>query len=333
MEIRKVQVTGGSSYVITLPKEWIKENKIEKNHPLGIITQPEGSLLITSNTEGEKQTLQKVFNVDNINDSTYLFRLLIGAYIMGYTSIEVCSKNKLEAFVRDCVMEFTQTVIGPEIIEETNRSIIIKDLLNPAEMPFDNSIKRMHILVRTMHEDVILALNTKDLSLIDDVISRDKDVDRLQWLIARQSNIVMKDIVLSKKWNVSKEEATFYFMMSRIIERVGDHAVRIAKIVPTLIEKKVEGEVVNKIARASEVALGLFATSLAAWNSKDLVRSNKNIESVEELKELCEEINDTALQVKGIRTISISYIAESIMRTGEYSSDISELAINYLINK
>ena len=32
MEIRKVQVTGGSSYVITLPKEWIKENKIEKNH-------------------------------------------------------------------------------------------------------------------------------------------------------------------------------------------------------------------------------------------------------------------------------------------------------------
>ena len=29
----------------------------------------------------------------------------------------------------------------------------IRDLLNPVEMPFDKTIRRMHILVRTMHED------------------------------------------------------------------------------------------------------------------------------------------------------------------------------------
>ncbi|MGC1120731.1 MAG: AbrB/MazE/SpoVT family DNA-binding domain-containing protein [Candidatus Methanofastidiosia archaeon] len=52
MEIRKVQVAGGSSLVITLPKEWVNSLNIQKNDPLGLIVQPDGTLLITSRTTG-----------------------------------------------------------------------------------------------------------------------------------------------------------------------------------------------------------------------------------------------------------------------------------------
>ncbi|HNJ81641.1 MAG TPA: AbrB/MazE/SpoVT family DNA-binding domain-containing protein, partial [Methanoregulaceae archaeon] len=44
MEIRKVQITGGSSYVITLPKDWAEEQHIQKNDPLGLLAQPDGTL-------------------------------------------------------------------------------------------------------------------------------------------------------------------------------------------------------------------------------------------------------------------------------------------------
>jgi len=47
MEIRKVQLTGGSSYVITLPKDWVQNQKIKKNEPLGMIIQSDGTLLVT----------------------------------------------------------------------------------------------------------------------------------------------------------------------------------------------------------------------------------------------------------------------------------------------
>ena len=40
MDIRKVQVTGGSSYVITLPKDWAEAQQVKKNDPLGLIAQP-----------------------------------------------------------------------------------------------------------------------------------------------------------------------------------------------------------------------------------------------------------------------------------------------------
>jgi len=47
MQIRRVQFTGGSSYVMTLPKEWIDAQKIKKNDPIGIEEQsddiPEGA--------------------------------------------------------------------------------------------------------------------------------------------------------------------------------------------------------------------------------------------------------------------------------------------------
>ena len=55
MEIRKVQVTGGSSYVITLPKEWVKSMEIQKNDPVGLIAQPDGTLLITPKPSGERR--------------------------------------------------------------------------------------------------------------------------------------------------------------------------------------------------------------------------------------------------------------------------------------
>ena len=40
MELRRVQMTGGSSFVVTLPKGWIQEMRIKKNDPVGLIVQP-----------------------------------------------------------------------------------------------------------------------------------------------------------------------------------------------------------------------------------------------------------------------------------------------------
>jgi len=333
MEIRKVQVTGGSSYVITLPKEWIKSLNIKKNDPLGLMAQPDGTLLITPKTTGEKMHRTKEFSVDTIDDPEYLFRLLVGAYIMGYSLIVVKSDKRIPPFVMECVTHFTQTAVGPEIIEETMNSITIKDLLNPVEMPFDKTIRRMYIILKTMHEDAVAALKNKDKQLANEVITRDSSVDRLQWLIARQSNVVLRDVTLSKKMEVTQEEAMYYFLMSRIMERVGDHAVRIAENVPLLIDENIGDAVVSTISAASTLALDILANSMSAWKKKDMKAANKNMESIKQLGSYCEEISNSALQIKGRSSISLSYIAESIKRTGEYAGDIAELVIDHLVNE
>ena len=137
METRKVQQTGGSSFIISLPKQWIRKHGVEKNDLLGILSQPDGNLLITPKIESRISSSRKKIDIDEIIDSNFLFRLLIGTYIMGYSEIQISSSKKIDSLIRDTIINFTQIVIGPEIIEETNNQIILKDLLNPKEMPFE----------------------------------------------------------------------------------------------------------------------------------------------------------------------------------------------------
>ena len=65
MEIRRVQVTGGASFVVTLPKDWAEAQKIAKNDPVGLIVQPDGTLLIT-----KKITEDPVQRIKEIDSST-----------------------------------------------------------------------------------------------------------------------------------------------------------------------------------------------------------------------------------------------------------------------
>ena len=130
--------------------------------------------------------LQRVKEIDigHITDPSFLFRILIGAYITGFTTVRVTSKQRFPPFVRSVVRDFTQMTIGQEVAEETETLVVIKDLLNPSEMPFDNTLKRMFVIVKNMHADAILALETHNSALAGDIINRDVDVDRLNWLIA-----------------------------------------------------------------------------------------------------------------------------------------------------
>ena len=120
MEIRRVQMTGGSSYVITLPKEWANSLNIKKNDPLGIITKSDGTLLINPKITGEQIQKIKEFEVSDKTKQIYLLRQLIGAYITGYTAIKINSSKRITGSVRMTIKKFTQTTIGQEIVEETN---------------------------------------------------------------------------------------------------------------------------------------------------------------------------------------------------------------------
>ncbi len=333
MEIRRVQITGGSSYVITLPKEWIKSVNIQKNDPLGLIAQSDGTLLITSKMTEEQTRRIKEFDVNDKTNQTYLLRQLIGAYISGYTSIKIKSSKRIPPAARTTIRKFTQTTIGQEVIEETDTAITIKDLVNHTEMPFNSTIKRMYIIVKGMHEDTMRALATSNKTLAEDVLSRDNDVDRLHWLIARQLNIILQNVSLAEKMKITLEMSSTYFLISRIIERIGDHAVRISQNIINLVDSKVDQRIIDRIQSASNLALDIYNKSIGAFFRRDLHAANKNIESVKKLEMLCKDISTLALQEKGVTAISIGYIAESIRRVGEYAEDISETVIDYIMGE
>jgi len=331
MEIRKVQITGGSSFVITLPKEWIKSLNIKKNDSLGLIVQKDGTLLVTPDKVIEKKRKEKEYIVDSDTDKTFLFRLLVGAYVMGYSDIAIRSNETMPPQIREAIRMFTQIAIGPEIVDEEPNLFVVKDLLSPMEMPFEKTVKRMYSLVESMHKDAIKSLKTNNKELAQNVVSRDFEVDRLYWLATHQYNVILTDILLSKKMGLSQEEASYFFLISRILERIGDHASILGENVLKVIGK-LNPDIIQDIESASSLALDILSKSFESHFKKNIKKANDNIDSVDKLLEKCEEINNKVLNL-GIEAIPVVYIVESIRRTGEYSGDISELTINYLILK
>jgi phosphate uptake regulator len=330
IETRKVQKTGGSSYIVSLPKVWIDKHGVQKNDTLGILSQPDGNLLITPKIDNETTIKTKEILVDDYKNEDFLFRVLIGAYIMGFSRILIKSSKKFEPLIRDTITNFTQIAIGPEIVEESNNIIVIKDLLNPKEMPFEKTIKRMYILVQGMHEDSINALETKNNDLAEEVIKRDNDVDRLHWLIGRQSHIVLRDIILCQKMGITLEQASHFQQMSRFLERIGDHASKIAKNVLILMKHELEKTLKEEIKAISVLSIDLLNKSLDAWLQKSLVLANENIEDIKKLIVATEKISLNTINIAEV-SIALGYIIESIRRTAEYSGDISEIIINNLV--
>ena len=333
MEIRKVQMTGGSSFIVSLPKDWARTNHIQKNDKIGIIDCQDGALLLTTKISGEPKQRIKEFDITKIVDTTCLFRMLLGGYIRGYNIFHITSDKRISPKVRETLRNFIRAAIGLEIIEETSTDLTIKDLLDPSEMPFDQAIKRIASLVKNMHKDALFSFSYGDEAMSKDVIIRDDDVDHLHWLISRQYNIVSQDIFLAESIQFNTKQGANYSLISRTIERIGDHAVAIATNNLNLVNQKLEAPVIDTITKAGTYALDMFTDSIEAFFNKDILEANKNIDSVAELKQICEEIENIALHQTGVVAVSLGYIGESIRRVGEYSADLAEYVINYLINE
>src|SRR5438552_6250433 len=56
MEIRKIQITGGNSYVVSLPKTWVKDAGLKANDAVLVLPQADMSLLVVPKADLRKET-------------------------------------------------------------------------------------------------------------------------------------------------------------------------------------------------------------------------------------------------------------------------------------
>ena len=106
-----------------------------------MITQVDGTLLLTPNLMYDSTTRVKEFSLKDYPDPDMLPRSLIGAYISGFTTIRVTSAGWIQPKVRQVVRKFTQMTIGQEVTEDSDNSISLNDILNPLDMSFENTIR------------------------------------------------------------------------------------------------------------------------------------------------------------------------------------------------
>jgi phosphate uptake regulator len=327
METRKVQITGKSTYIVSLPKTWVNNVKIKNGNSLIMIPRTDGTLLINPKLDGKEKKITNSMNVES-QDMDTLFRKFIGAYLAGYDVIEINSKDKMLPATRQSIRRMIHNVIGPEIIDESANYVKIKDLLDSSDLSLVQGLRRMYIITRGMHKDAIVSLKNQDTDLAEDVETRDDEVDKFYWMIAKQHNLVMNDMFVADKMKVKPNEVLGYLLVARSIERIADHAKKLANYAKK-IKKPIE--MIDKIVKTSDEILKAFDEAINAFNRNRFDYANNSVNTAKDLQKITEKLTKEVLSLKkdAMTIVSLAYIIDSLERTRAYVLDIAETSINH----
>ncbi len=128
-------------------------------------------------------------------------------------------------------------------------------------------------------------------------------------------------------------QAAYCFQVSRIIERIADHATRVAHNALLLIDREIETATLDLMDEASTLALQIFSWSMEAFHTGDVEKANATLQRVRDLEETTRDIVTRVLRFEAVTAIPIGQITDSIRRIGEYSGDIGECVINYTVGR
>jgi phosphate uptake regulator len=258
----------------------------------------------------------------------HLLRQLIGAYIAGFTRVEVRFKQNEGPSVRRVVRDFSRMVIGPEILEETRTSIVLQDLSNPGELSAERCVRRMYLSVRSMHEDAMEVLRRRDAALAKDVAQRGEDIDRLHWMVEKQSSLAQ----LAGPSGAAEWRGTGihnFRLVAKLLERIGDHTERIAAAAIGM-----RGDLGTRLLRdlngASAAALEILDRAFKALMARDIEAANDAVDRTMGLERQADALTHRVAGHKGEDLLALGAIVDSIRRTGGYAADIAEIAINHV---
>ncbi len=330
MEIRKIQRTGGSTYIVSLPKQWADHVGLTSGMNVGITTRPDGSLLISPDISSPSPTKKQLDVTDRTGD--VLVREIIASYIAGFNVIELVSK-RITAEQKQTIRQITHKLIGPEIVEETADRMVIQDLLNPVELSLRQSVRRMYLIASSMQTDAIHALASSDSDLAMDVSSRDDEVDRLYLLIEKQLRIMLRSgQVIDSQKDMTPDMSLDLSLAARPIEKIADHARKIALITISL-EKQLPEDVVRMFKGAGQSASELVKNSVESLFSSDIDKANNSIKMKIEMNKALRAIDKKLVTMDSRDALHLRIVSDSIDRIGEYGANIAEIAINSTISK
>lgn len=292
--------------------------------------QPDGKLVIDPIHDTPPVRKIQIDVTGRMGDD--LIRDMIAAYLVGSDIIEV-KADRILAEQKNIIREMCYKLIGPEIIEETAKKVVIQDLLNPDEVSIKKSVRRMYLISNSMHMDAIKAIKTMDTDLALDVDQRDDDVDRLFLLISKQFRAILRGARLPDAAETSIDEYHDLRMAAGPIERIADHARKIAKIT-TALDGPIPDDIMEMIEKASEISRKIVEDSIDALYNSDVLLANKVIDRVSKLSPMIDKINGSILKMNSYGSIvALGTVVDSIDRTADYGSNIAEIAINSAMSR
>ncbi len=328
-EKRKIQLTGGSTFTISLPIKWARDAGLKQGDELILIQRGDKSLQITPVKAKKPQLNCAEFTLLEHEDFEGNFRFLIAYYLVGYDVVRLMSPGGFSAEERKWIKdEVRRRLIGMEVVGESAHEIILKSFLKYEDFTLQDAIRSMSKIIASMLGDAISSIRKKDINLAEDIVERDDEIDRFYLLIVRQLKAAMSDPELAEKIGVDRRrESLGYRIIVKSMERIGDHVENIAK---NSTKVMVPDDNIKRIERIGYSIRELFEKTLDALAGMDINKANEVIKDAKRLSETSEALSERLISEEhgDIDKVHALSVLQSLERIGKYCEDIAEVTIN-----
>jgi phosphate uptake regulator len=325
METRKVQVTGGSTFTVSIPKEWATANDVTGGSLVGFHREADTLCLVPTDRDEVSECTVDARSAD----VSELHRIVTTMYVSGFDRI-VVETGERTALRRE-IGVVAGRLVGVEIVDQSSSQVTLGNLLDSDDVSTRDTVDRMRTLAMTMLDDAVGAVLDDDEALARGVAARDDDVDRFWFVVSRLFRASLRTPPTGDTTALDRETHYDYYRAARQFERVADHAQKIAHhateisgLSPSL-ESTLEElrTLVSHVLTQSTEALFLddadeaTARATAALNEADDA-SDLELAANAEL----EGLSPSTAQ-------SLRLVLDSLTRCAEYGGNVAETAIQH----
>ena len=216
----------GSSILVSLPKEWVVANKLDKSSQVEIETT-QNNVSIT--TQQSKKPTKEVEIPYPLSKEDSVVANITGAYLLGYDLIRIKGKSTISIKDRENIRASMRSLVGIEIIDEDAKTITTQILLDESSVNPQKILKRMNSIAQGMFIDVLDMLQNPDQ--LASVVDRDSEINRQYFLLVRLIRSAIVDKRLAATFNLVDMDILDYRLAANIIENAGDTIVSITDTV------------------------------------------------------------------------------------------------------
>lgn len=225
--VRRLQRIG-SSILVSLPKEWVDANNLDKRSQVELETGQD-SISISVN-KGVRPTKELVFSYPLPKEENIVADIT-GAYLLGYDVIEINSKSIIPGEDREKIRNSMRRLVGMEIIEEDASHINMQFLLDSTTLNPEKILKRMSSIALGMYDDASNGLISDDKSNLQTLAKRDVEVNRQYFLLVRLIRSTLVDTKLSHAFNLENIDVLDYRVAANLLENAGDSIVELSNFI------------------------------------------------------------------------------------------------------
>lgn len=337
--VRRIQVTGRGSYIVSIPKHWVKDAGLAKGAQIEFSAQQNRGLLLTPfNSRRQDDEKSKCSLILPTNaDSNSVMRKIISLYVVGYSIIEISSQSgSLTPSIRDTIREVArQKLVGTEVVTESSHSVTLQVLLSYPQLLVPDALRRMSSIMSSMQQDAMEALAKLDRELAKQVVKIDDEIDRFSLYIIRQLKwAVQHPMLIGRVGLNSPVECLGYRIVTKTIERSADHAARVA-LNSMNIEKPLNPVLLKDMSTLGQYSLKMMDNALKSLYTIDYELAEKMLVDKDRISTLESKLVERILKEKmtASELAAITLISESLRRIGEYASDVAEVVLNLAVTK